>query len=165
LSVVATRRVDELGSYCFSAKPLEAIFQGGRPSSARREANTELGRALAGVSRAQREFLGLRTGIRMWCSIGITLKSNGWHGDDRAFGKPLFKIIIFRLVFSQTEPPAVIMDHDADMIQVVEGRCAASERGIIEVPVRRSDLPNEPGKIVTVFVVAKPPAFCGKIVF
>jgi hypothetical protein len=29
---------------------------------------------------------------------------------DRAFGKPLFQIVIFRLAFSQAEPPAVIMD-------------------------------------------------------
>src|ERR1700681_3232796 len=62
-----------------------------------------------------REFLGIGTGVRMWCTIGITFKGNGRHGDDRAFGKPLFKIVIFRLAFSQTEPPAVIMDHDADM--------------------------------------------------
>ena len=50
------------------------------------------------------------------------------------------------------------------MIRVVEGRCAAIERAIIEVPLRRSDLPNEPGKIVPVFIVARPPAFRGKII-
>ena len=75
----------------------------------------------------------------MWCTIGITFKGDGRHGDDRTFGKPLFQIVIFRLAFSQTEPPAVIMNHDADMIRVVEGRCGAIERGIIEVPLRRSE--------------------------
>src|ERR1700676_5213306 len=100
----------------------------------------------------------------MWCTIGITFKGNGRHGDDRAFGKPLFKNLIFRLAFSQTEPPAVIMDHDADMIRIVEGRCAALERGIVEVPFWRSELPNEPGKVVPVGLVASPAAFRGKII-
>ena len=46
------------------------------------------------------------------------------HGDDRTCGKPLFQIVIFRLAFSQAEPPAIIVDHDGDMIRVVEGRRA-----------------------------------------
>ncbi len=48
-----------------------------------------------------REFLGIGTGLRVWCTIGVTFKGNGWHGDDPAFGKPLFQIVIFRLAFSQ----------------------------------------------------------------
>src|SRR6266550_4338069 len=39
-----------------------------------------------------------------------------------------------------------------------------AEGGIIEVPLRRSDLPNEPGKIVPVFLVASPAAFRGEII-
>jgi hypothetical protein len=34
------------------------------------------------------------------------------------------------------------VDHDADMIWVVEGGCAAIECSIIEVPFRRSELPK-----------------------
>src|SRR5215203_2460096 len=111
-----------------------------------------------------REFLGIRPGVRVGCTIGITFKGNGGHGDDRTFGKPLFQIVIFRFAFSQAEPPAVIMDHDANMIRVVEGRCAAIERGIIEVPLRRSGLPNELSKIVPVCVVTSPAAFRGEII-
>lgn len=37
-----------------------------------------------------REFLGVGTGVQMWCTIGITFKSNGGYGDVRAFGKPFF---------------------------------------------------------------------------
>jgi hypothetical protein len=40
------------------------------------------------------------------------------------------------------------MDHDADVIRIVEGRCAAIERRIIELPLRRSELPDELRKIV-----------------
>ena len=89
-----------------------------------------------------REFLGIGTGIRVWCPIGIAFKSNRGHGDVRTFGEPLFQLVIFRLAFSQSEPPAIIMDHDADMIRIVEGRGAALEGGIVEVPLWRSDLPN-----------------------
>ena len=66
-----------------------------------------------------REFLGIGTGTRVWCTIGITFKGNGGHGDDRTFGQPLFQIVVFRLAFSQAEPPAVIMDGDGDMVRVV----------------------------------------------
>jgi hypothetical protein len=56
------------------------------------------------------------------------------------------------------------VDHDGDVIRIVEGRRAAIERGIIEVPLRRSDLPDELRKIVPVFVVAGPAAFGGEII-
>src|SRR6202022_1008848 len=99
----------------------------------------------------------------MWCTIGITFEGNGGHGDHRTFGKPLFQTVIFRLAFGQALPPAVIMDHDADMIRVVEGRSRAIERGIIEVPLRRGEMPNELCKVVPVFLVACAAAFRGEI--
>jgi hypothetical protein len=55
------------------------------------------------------------------------------------------------------------MDNDGDMIRVVERRCGAIERGVIEIPLRRSDLPDQLGKIAPVFVVSVPAAFRGKI--
>ena len=79
-------------------------------------------------------------------------------------GKPLLQIVILRLAFGQAEPPAVIVDHDADVIRVVEGRGAAIERGVIEVPLRRRDLPDELRKVVPVLVVAGAAAFGGEIV-
>ena len=54
------------------------------------------------------------------------------------------------------------MDYDVDVILVVEGRCAAIERGIIELLLRRSELPNELRKVAPVSVVARPAAFGGK---
>jgi hypothetical protein len=56
------------------------------------------------------------------------------------------------------------MDHDADIVRVVEGRCGAIKRGIIEVPLRRIDLPDELRKFALVCVVARPAAFGGKII-
>jgi hypothetical protein len=80
-----------------------------------------------------REFLGIGTDVWVRCTIGITFEGNGGHGDDRTFGKLLFQIVIFRFAFSQAEPPAVVMDHDVDMIRVVEGRCAAIDS---RLPIR-----------------------------
>ena len=50
------------------------------------------------------------------------------------------------------------------MIRIVEGRRAAIERGVIEGPLRRRELPDELGKIVRVFLVAGPAALGGEIV-
>ena len=86
-----------------------------------------------------REFLGIGTRVRMRRAIGIAFEGDGGHRDDRAFGKPLVQIVIFRLAFSQSEPPAIVMDHDGDMIRIVEGCRAAIERRIVEVPLRRSE--------------------------
>src|SRR5258708_26192284 len=75
----------------------------------------------------------------------------------------LFHILIFRLAISQTKPPSVIVDDDADMIGIVEGCCATIKGGVIEVPFRRSNLPDELGKLLTVFFVSHPTPFCLKI--
>ena len=44
-----------------------------------------------------REFLGIGIAVRVWRTICITFKGNGGHGDDRTFGKPLFRIVMFRV--------------------------------------------------------------------
>ena len=75
----------------------------------------------------------------MRCAVGITLKGDGGHPDHRKFGKSLFQIVIFWLAFSETEPPAVIVNDDGDMIGIVKGRSAAIEGGIVEVPLWRSE--------------------------
>ena len=100
----------------------------------------------------------------MRCAVGIAFKGDAGHGDARAFGKPLFQISIFRFAFGQAEPPPIIVNHDVDMVRIVESGCAAIERGVIKVPLRRSDLPDQLGKIVPVVLVAGAAAFGGKII-
>src|SRR5208337_4368265 len=96
--------------------------------------------------------------------VGVAFQRDRRHAYDRRFGEPLLQIVVFRLALSQPEPPAVIMDHDADMVRIVERCRTAVERRVIELPSRRSDLPDELGKIVPVFVVALPSAFRGEVV-
>jgi len=72
------------------------------------------------------ELPGRGCSIRGWRNaIGITIKGDRRHSDDRTFGKSLFQIVVLWVAFSQAQPPAVIMDHDADVIRVVEGHCGA----------------------------------------
>src|SRR5438105_14600994 len=56
------------------------------------------------------------------------------------------------------------MHDDADVIRVVEGRCGAIVRSIIEVPLWRSVLPDELVEVVPVFGVPEPAALRGKVV-
>jgi hypothetical protein len=55
------------------------------------------------------------------------------------------------------------MDHDHDVIGVVERRCAAIEGRIVEVLLRRSELPNELIEIAPVLVVPGSATFGCKI--
>src|SRR5258708_25629335 len=110
-----------------------------------------------------REFVAIGRGIWVRSIIGIPLKGNGGPGDRWTFDKPLFQVVILRLPFNQAEPPAVIVNHDFDMIRIVEGRCTAIKRGIIEVPFWRSELPDELREIMPVFLIPFQAAFRGKV--
>src|SRR5262249_38600227 len=78
--------------------------------------------------------------------------------------EPLFQIFVLGLAVRKRKPPAVIVDHDGDVIRIVERRRAALESGIVEVPFWRSEPPNELGKIATVFVIAIAAAVGGEII-
>ena len=51
----------------------------------------------------------------MWGAIGIAFQLHRGHRDDRTCGEPLFQLVIVRLAFGPAEPPAIIMDYDADI--------------------------------------------------
>ena len=55
------------------------------------------------------------------------------------------------------------MDHDGDVVRVVEGRRAAIERGVVEVPFGRGLPPDELRKVAPVLVVADQAALGGEI--
>jgi len=55
------------------------------------------------------------------------------------------------------------MDHDIDVVRVVEGGCTARKRRVIEVPLRRSRLPDKLRELAPVFLVAGPAALSGEI--
>ena len=100
----------------------------------------------------------------MWRTIGITFKRNRGDGYYRTCGEASFQVVIFPLTFSQAKPPAVIVDHDGNMIRIFKSSRAAIECGIVKVPFRRSELPDELRKIVPIFFVAGAAAFGSKII-
>jgi hypothetical protein len=68
------------------------------------------------------EFLRIRTRVRVWRTIRITLTCDGVYGDRWTRRKPLFHIVVLRVAIGQPEAPAVVVDHEVDMIGVVEHR-------------------------------------------
>jgi hypothetical protein len=54
-----------------------------------------------------REFPGIGTGVRVWCTIGITFKGNSGYGDHRAFGKPFKRILVSRSIAKHRAEAAV----------------------------------------------------------
>src|SRR5260221_13512181 len=103
-----------------------------------------------------REFPGIETWVQMGRAIGIAFKCDGGHGDDRTCCKTLVQISIFRLAFCQAKAPAIVVDHDINVIRLVECGGTTVERRIIEFPQRGCKLPNELRKVVARFAVTCP---------
>src|SRR5262249_57457692 len=87
-----------------------------------------------------------------------------WECDSGDWGGVWLQNVVAGVGFSQTQPPAVIMDDDVDVIRIVKGRGGALKRSIIKIPLRRGALPDELVKIVPILVVAEPSALCRKII-
>ena len=111
-----------------------------------------------------RELRGVGARLRMGCTVGVALERDRGHGDDGAFGEPLLQLGVLGFAFGQPQPPAVVVDHDRDVIRVVEGRRAAIERGVVEVPLRRRGSPDELREVAPVLVVTGPAALGGEVV-
>src|SRR5271166_5225329 len=65
------------------------------------------------------EFGGIGAGLRMRRAVRVAFQRNRWHCDDWGFGKPRLEIVIFWLTRGETEPPAIVIYHDGDMVGVV----------------------------------------------
>ena len=84
--------------------------------------------------------------------------------DHWGLGEPRSSSPYCGLAVREPESPAVVVDHDRDVIRVVEGRRAAIEGGVVELPLRRGGPPDQLGELAPVPVVAEPAAFCGEVV-
>jgi len=94
------------------------------------------------------EFLAIGCGVGwVWSTIRIAFEGNSGHGDGREHRELLFEIVKLWFAFGQSEPKAIVVNHDGHVIRIIEGRRGAIECSIIEVPLGRGDLPDELGKI------------------
>lgn len=44
-----------------------------------------------------RKLFGLRTRVRVRCTVGVALEGNGGHAYERTCGKPVLQAVVFRL--------------------------------------------------------------------
>jgi len=82
------------------------------------------------------EFAGVGAGFGVRRAVGVAFEGDGGHGDGRELGELPFQVVVLRLARGQADPPAVVVDHDRDVVGVVEGGRGARERGVVEGPLR-----------------------------
>src|SRR5262249_36298006 len=100
------------------------------------------------------ELVGVRARLRVRRAVGITFERDRRYCDRWVFREPSFQIVIFRLALRETEPPAVIVADNGDVIGIFESRRAAIKGRVVEVPLRRGNLPDQLREIAPIFVVA-----------
>src|SRR5207253_9066882 len=111
-----------------------------------------------------REFFRVRRGLRMRRAVRVTFEGDRRDADRRKLSEPCFEVVVFALALRQAESPAIVVDDDGNMIGVIKRRRAAIEGGVIEIPLRRRDLPDELREILPISFVPGAAALCCKIV-
>src|SRR5689334_13228019 len=112
---------------------------------------------------AAREFLRIRARVGVRRTICIAFERDRRRRDHGSLRQLVVHVVVPTLAVRQTEPPAIIVDDDRDVIRIIEGRRGAIERRIVECPLRRSELPDELVEIAPVFLISDTSAFGRKI--
>src|SRR4051812_44608922 len=68
-------------------------------------------------------------------AVGVAFECDGRDFDCEAGGETLLELVILRLTLCQTLSPAVVVDHDVDVIRIVERRGASIECGVVKLPL------------------------------
>src|ERR1700730_1210067 len=111
------------------------------------------------MPRARDDAMGARTGEfrrggsavgRGGDAVAGAVQRDGGDGNGRQRRQPALQPGIVRIAGRQAEAMAIAVDHDIDIIRVVEGRRRAREGGVVEMPVRRPLLPQDPGDLAPV---------------
>src|SRR5262245_21981937 len=100
----------------------------------------------------------------MWGAVRVAFKRDRGHGNVGELGEPRLERIVLRLTFGEPETPPIVVDRNGDVIRIVEGSRRPIESGVVETPLRRGGLPDEPGKVVRVSFVAGPAALGGEVI-
>src|SRR5262245_66304188 len=90
----------------------------------------------------------------MWSAVRVAFKRDRGHGYAWELGEPPLERIVLHLAFGEPEAPPIVVNRNGDVIRIVEGSRGQIERSVIEIPLRRGGLPNEPRKVARVFFVA-----------
>jgi hypothetical protein len=71
------------------------------------------------------ESPGIGTRFRMRGAVGVAFQGDRRYGDDRPSPEGLLLVVIFRVAFRQSQPPAVVVDDDLD-VATAPRRCRRS---------------------------------------
>src|SRR6185312_12431443 len=97
-------------------------------------------------------------------AVEVATDGDGRHGYRRACGQLAVKVVVLRFTLCEAEPPPVVVDHDVDMVGIVERCGRAVVGGVVELPRRRGLLPDELVEVVRVLAVAANPAIGREVV-
>ena len=87
-------------------------------------------------------------------AVEIAANRDRWHLDYRGCLQLRLEVRVSLLAGREAQSPAVVVNHDLDVIRVFERPGAAVEGRIVEGPFRGGVLPDEPCEFATVLVVA-----------
>jgi hypothetical protein len=94
-------------------------------------------------------------------SLAIVIVGNADHGPGLQLA---LEPVVAALALREPQPPAVVVDDDRDVVRVLPGRGALGVGGLVEVPLRRGELPDELVELVGVLRVALLAAVGGEVV-
>src|SRR6478736_1092201 len=97
-------------------------------------------------------------------AVRVTLERDRRHGHYWSGSQALFERVVLLFAFGQPQPPAVVVHDDSNVIGVVERRRASIERCVVELPLRRGELPDQFGEVVPVLVVALAATLGSKVI-
>src|SRR5262245_35521708 len=86
----------------------------------------------------------------MWSAVRVAFKRDRGHGNVWELGEPSLERVLLRLAVGEPEAPPIVVNRNGDVIRIVEGSRRPIERSVIEIPLRRGGLPNEPRKVARI---------------
>ena len=123
-------------AYQLTGAALFNTFRGQLPDGIRKSRRIFLGQVVPGIRNdtvlsIARE--SRRGGFSIRCrynAVGISVHRDRWHADSRLRGKPLLEILILRVASGVAESVTIRMDHDIDVVGIVERLSAPAERRV-----------------------------------
>src|SRR5690606_18834801 len=100
---------------------------------------------------------------RVRCAIRIAFECYRRDADRWQLRKPCFNSRQGWIARYKPESPAVVVDHDGNVIWILEGARTPVEGGIVESPSWGCESPYQTGKFSAIVRVADAPALGGEV--
>lgn len=96
-------------------------------------------------------------------AVRVAFQCDRRDPDRWRLGKAALEVVICRLTLRESQPPAIVMHDDRDMIGIVERGGRSIEGRIVERPLRRGGLPNLACEFAAVLCITSASALGGKV--